>query len=401
MWLYGSRVAELTTRGRPGEVICRYTDDARHRWPANTPLLSCALPLVAKAAQAGVFFRGLLPEGHHRQALADQAGVATYDTFGLLARYGRDVAGALVIAAEDPADRPGEVEPYTAADLEAEVEDLPDRPLGIHDDSELSLAGIQDKLLLVDLGGGRWGRPVHGRPSTHILKAEDRRYPGMVEMEAACLSLARHAGLTTIDPVVETFAGNPCVIVNRFDRHLDSAGGLVRIHQEDACQALARDPDAAHGRGKYQRAGGPALAEIGALLDRFSLDAVSELTRLVRVVTFNVLIGNADAHGKNLALLHDPAGGVTLAPLYDLVPTVMWPRLRREAAMAVNGVEDIDAIRVADVAAEAGRWPLDRALAHDAAVAAADDTLAALASVAVPAELADSVAERAQAFLSR
>ncbi|MGH9000233.1 MAG: HipA domain-containing protein, partial [Acidimicrobiia bacterium] len=119
------------------------------------------------------------------------------------------------------------MEPYTAAGLEAEVSDLPDHPLGVHDDSELSLVGIQDKLLLVDLGDGRWGRPVHGRPSTHILKVEDRRYPGMAEMEAACLRLAHQIGLTTIDPIVETLAGIPSLIVHRFDRRVDSAQGLV------------------------------------------------------------------------------------------------------------------------------------------------------------------------------
>lgn len=98
MCLFGCRVAELSTRGRPGEVICRYTDDARARWPANTPRLSCSIPLVTKAVQAGIFFRGLLPEGTHRHGLADRAGVATCDTFGLLTRYGartmRDDGGA-------------------------------------------------------------------------------------------------------------------------------------------------------------------------------------------------------------------------------------------------------------------------------------------------------------------
>lgn len=97
---------------------------------------------------------------------------------------------------------------------------LEDRPLAIYDDSELSLAGLQHKLLLVATEDG-WGRPVGGRPSTHILKLEDRRYPGMVTLEAACLRLARAIDLTTVDVSVERFSELDCLIVSRFDRAVD------------------------------------------------------------------------------------------------------------------------------------------------------------------------------------
>ena len=225
-WLHGVRVTTLTS-SKPGEVRCTYTADALDEWPLNTPLLSCSLPLSMRPQHGDVFFSGLLPEGQHRQAIADEAGVPTYDTFGLLARFGRDVAGAVVMAREDPGPQPGSVEPYTVETLEAEVAGLPERPLGIHDDSELSIAGLQDKLLLVDLGAGRWGRPVHGRPSTHILKVEDRRYGGMAEFEAACLRLAAAAGLTNVEVTLETIAEVPCLIVSRFDRRF-TPDGLTR-----------------------------------------------------------------------------------------------------------------------------------------------------------------------------
>lgn len=397
VWLYGSQIAELTS-GRPSEVACRYTDDALERWPLNTPLLSCSLPLTSRRQQAGVFFKGLLPEGQHLQAMAAEARVPTYDTFGLLARFGKDVAGAAVIARDDPGERPGDVVPYTAADLEEEVVSLPDRPLGLHDDSELSIAGLQDKLLLVDLGEGRWGRPVHGRPSTHILKVEDRRYPGMAEMEAACLPLARAVGLTTVDATVETIAELPCVIVSRFDRRVGSDGTVARLHQEDACQALGRDPDADRGRGKYERSGGPTLGEVAALLDRFAADAVAELLRLVRVVTFTVVIGNADAHGKNTGLLHPTPGIVALAPLYDTVPTVHWPNLRRAAAMGVNGQVKLDDIRLDDIVAEARAWMLPVDAAREAALTTVDALADAVAGVEAPALLSELIASRANAL---
>jgi serine/threonine-protein kinase HipA len=399
VWLYGSRIAELTS-SRPGEVVCRYTSDALERWPLNTPLLSCSLPLMSRRQQAGVFFKGLLPEGPHLQSMAAEARVPTYDTFGLLARFGKDVAGAAVIARDDPGERPGDVVPYSAADLEDEVASLPDRPLGLHDDSELSIAGLQDKLLLVDLGEGRWGRPVHGRPSTHILKVEDRRYPGMAEMEAACLRLARAVDLTTIDATVETIAAVPCLIVSRFDRQVAPDGTVARLHQEDSCQALGRDPDADRGHGKYERSGGPALHEVAALLDRFAADPVAELLQLVRVVTFTVVIGNADAHGKNTGLLHSTPGVVALAPLYDTVPTVQWPNLRKAAAMRVNGRVQLDDIRLDDVVAEARAWTLPVDASRETALATVRALTDAAAGVKAPALFAETIASRADALVA-
>ncbi|MEK7291886.1 MAG: HipA domain-containing protein, partial [Actinomycetota bacterium] len=311
VWLYDRHVATLTTKGRPGEVTCTYTAETLETWPANTPLLSCSLPVGGRPMPARPFFRGLLPEGANLQALAARAKLPTYDTFGMLARYGRDVAGALVIGTQPPGARDETVEPYDDETLEAEVSALPEQPLGVHDDSELSIAGLQGKLLLVALADGSWGRPIHGRPSTHILKVENLRFPGMAMMEVACLHLAREIGLTTIDAAAIVVGDTPCLVVSRFDRVVNPDGTVERrIHQEDMCQALGRDSEADRGGGKYERSGGPKLAEIAELLDRYSHDAVPELIKLVEMVTFNTVIGNADAHGKNVALLHDPDGTV-------------------------------------------------------------------------------------------
>lgn len=162
------------------------------------------------------------------------------------------------MAEQFPGPRPEGVEADSEESLATEVANLPERPLAIHDDSELSLAGLADKLLLVEMAPGLWGRPLHGRPSTHILKVEDRRYTGMAEMEAACLRLARAVGLTSVDATTRAVGGVPCLIVSRFDRRV-LGDNVVRLHQEDSCQALGRDPEADRGRGKYEASGGPRL----------------------------------------------------------------------------------------------------------------------------------------------
>ncbi|HVA44186.1 MAG TPA: HipA domain-containing protein [Acidimicrobiales bacterium] len=355
VWFDGILAAELTAR-QPWEIYCRYTPDAAERWPGNAPVLSCSLPLSTRRQPASVFCDGLLPEAQTRQGLAERRNLPVTYTFDLLAAYGRDVAGALVISAEEPEPRRWSVEPYTADTLAEEVAGLPENPLAIHEDSELSLAGIQDKLLLVKMDDGGWGRPVHGHPTTHILKRDHPRFPGLIEAEADALRLARAVGLTTIDPVVEQIAGGPCLIVDRFDRERAQDGSIRRIHQEDLCQALGRDPRTQAGRGKYQDAGGPSLREAAELLGRYAADSGAQLAKLLQVVAFTVVVGNADAHGKNLALLHYAPEWVSLAPLYDTVPTVLWPDLRSRAAMSVNHMVNIEIISPDDLVAEARSW---------------------------------------------
>jgi len=363
VWLDETPLAELEQPRWP-RIRLRYTKEALDSWPQNSPVISCSLPLARTPGDAFPFCLGLLPEGQALATMAAQAGLAANDVFGLLGRYGRDVAGALVIGTEDPELREGGVEPYEGNGLSEAVEDLEEHPLGAHEDSELSLAGLQDKLLLVRLPDGGWGRPLGGRPSTHILKREDTRFPGLIKAEAECLAIARAVSLTTIETETVELGGHSCLIVSRFDRVVDADGEVHRIHQEDLCQALALDPSGARGRAKYQQGrAGPSLKQAAELLDAYSADPLAELDRLVAVVAYTVAIGNADAHGKNLALLHPDPETISLAPLYDTVPTALWSQLRDEAAMAIGGQVVLADVGIEDIVREAIRWshPADRA----------------------------------------
>jgi serine/threonine-protein kinase HipA len=333
--------------------------------------------------------------------LAAGAGVAVNATFELLARYGRDVAGALVISEHPPQERRFGVEPYSEETIAAAVEEVEEYPLGAHDDSELSLAGLQDKLLLVRLSDESWGRPLGGRPSTHILKVDDPRHPGLVRAEALCLELARAAGLTDIDSELVTIGETRCLIVSRFDRQVDQ-GGVRRIHQEDLCQALGIDPESNRGRAKYERASGPSLRQAAELLDVYAIDAQAQLDRLVATITFTVLIGNADAHGKNLALLHPAPESVALAPLYDTVPTALWPKLRTDAAMAIGGQASLPQVSLEDIVREAQSWPHPADRAREVATKTISGLIDAISDQVIPptSDVAKFVEARAGQLLS-
>jgi serine/threonine-protein kinase HipA len=388
VWLGREQIAVLEERRRY-EISCRYTDVAREHWAANGPVLSCSLLMSDRRRDAIPFCRGLLPEGDALEAAALQAKVSVIDVFALLRHFGRDIAGAFVISEGDPETRRPEALPYAPEQLDEEVRELPDRPLGLHEDSELSLAGLQNKILLVRLPTGEWARPVHGYPSTHILKADDARHPGLVDAEAACLYLAGAVGLTSITSELADIGGTRCLIVSRFDRHESKNGELpVRVHQEDTCQALGIDSMSERGRAKYERHGGPSFKQIATILNAYATTPQDELDKLTKIMAFNVLIGNADAHGKNLALLHEPLGTVSLAPLYDTVPTMLWPKLRQHSAMSTNHRTDLQYINVEDLAAEAASWGYSKERAREQATTIIEEVAAAAAN----ADLHDATA---------
>lgn len=366
----GAVLAHLRTERK--RLWISYSEEVLDTVPAGTPVLSCSLPVRSTRSDASAWARGLLPEGQHLAQLAAAADVAASDTFGLLARYGRDIAGAFEIIPDSGTDDmsiPSYVM-YSAEELDAEIAGLATHPLAIRDDSELSLAGLQDKMVAVRVGS-KWGRPVHGFPSTHILKVDPPDRPGIVDTEAACLRLAGAVDLTDIEVERCRLGDRETLIVSRFDRLELDDGTVRRIHQEDLLQALGVDPSARGGRSKYQEAGTngpPSWWHAADLIDTYSNDARVQLRQLVRIVAYTTAIANADCHAKNIAfLLVD--GKIRLAPLYDTVPTALWPGLRDTAALTVEDISPMSAVTVEHIANEARRWgvPID-----DARVAAVD-----------------------------
>ncbi|MBN8868246.1 MAG: HipA domain-containing protein [Solirubrobacterales bacterium] len=381
VWLDDRPIASLTRGEKPGHVNCAYADEAFNGWAMNTPLISCSLPLVTGPQEATPFFRGLLPEGNALRILAEKANVVVTDTFGMLQRYGKDVAGALVVASEPPDASLYKSDSLDEGHLAEVIRDLDENPLGIVDDSELSLAGMQDKVLLVKDSSG-WARPRRGMPSTHILKVNDLAHARLVRSEGECLDLARSVGLTTVENEIQAFSGRDCIIVSRYDRTREE-GRVRRLHQEDICQALGVDPMVGE-RVKYESHGGPGLKDVAKLLDDYADDAQRELDRLVEAVTFTVLIGNADQHGKNLSLLHGPDGEVSLAPLYDTVPTVLWPELRSSGAMSIGAQPVLADVTIAAIGREAKRWKHSESRAIDVATQLVHAVTDALAEDVIP-----------------
>jgi serine/threonine-protein kinase HipA len=357
VWLYGMRVA--TIEQQRGRLRLAYTDEAQARYDAGTPLLSWQFPVVRQPypnAAVRAFLDGLLPEGSARNTIAADLGISATDTFGLIGILGRECAGAVVIlpAAEGPSPAVptlAAAAPLTPVEQDDLGANLRSAPLGVSASVRLSLAGVQEKLVLTRLGAALWGRPIDGAPSTHILKPESRDLPDTVENEAFCMRLAKQLGLSVANVETTMVGGRKLLVVERYDRIVHEDGAVERIHQTDVCQALGIPPAK-----KYEEDGGPSLKRVADLLTSAAGGAAAE--RLLEAVTLNVLIANGDAHGKNFSVVYDASGRVTFAPLYDLMSTLIYSQDR--LAMYIDTVQRTRPVTADRLVAEAASWGMPR-----------------------------------------
>ena len=342
--LAGTEIAELR-RGSGGRWSLRYRDAYRSN-PGATPL-SLSLPLaLAEHPHAPVeaFFSNLLPDNARvLERWAQRYRVSARDVFALVAQVGEDCPGAVqVVRPERLAALAGgasSVEWISEAEVESRLRLVrEDHAAGRRpgDPGQFSLAGAQPKTALLWLDG-RWGVPGGRMPTTHILKPPTGELAGHAEDEHFCLSLAQAAGLPAVRSAVMRFGEEVAIVVERYDRLRHDADGvpqMMRVHQEDLCQALGVPPAA-----KYQSEGGPGPAAIVGLLRRASRRPEEDVATFLGALAFNWIIAGPDAHAKNYALLHG-GGQVRLAPLYDVASALPWPEMPVQGlklAMKIGG----------------------------------------------------------------
>lgn len=343
--LNGQQVGRVK-RGEKGTIS--FTYDAAWRESEEAYPLSLSMPL-ARARHpdevAHPFLDGLLPD--NRNALerwGKHFHVSPRNPFALLTHMGEDCAGAVQLVRPDRLDQVltsgepthGNVEWLSEAEVAARLRDAIEyhsmgRLAGDH--GYFSLAGAQPKTALF-YDGDRWGIPEGRLPTTHIVKPPAQRdLDGFAINEHFCLRLARELGLVTARSFVHDFDGLTAIVVERYDRHADRSG-VVRLHQEDTCQALAVSPLT-----KYENEGGPGASEIVDLLRRRVDEPAEDVGTFVDALALNWVIGGTDAHAKNYSVLIRP-DSVRLAPLYDLISALPYstrlPYRQLKVAMRVD-----------------------------------------------------------------
>ena len=329
VWLLNQRAGTLWLKD--GELQFQYSA----LWLEQPQAIALSQSLLLQAEPFGdracrPFFAGLLPEGQLRQRIAQQCQISRSNDFGLLVVIGGDCAGAVSLVVGDQVAAPDAVEWLEQDQLIALLDDLPQRPmLAQRDGLRLSLAGAQDKLPVV-FDGARIGLPLGSTASTHILKPAIATVEGSVINEAFCMALGQAMGLQVADTEILAAGDRQVLLVGRYDRRRGEGERWLRLHQEDFCQALGIQPEL-----KYQNEGGPDLNACFGLLRRATRPSAPQVIRLLDAVAFNALIGNHDAHAKNFSLLYTERTP-TLAPLYDLLCTAVYPTLTAKMAMKLG-----------------------------------------------------------------
>lgn len=293
----------------------------------NTLPISRSLPLRPEryvGPPVIAVFENLLPDSDAiRRRLAERVGADGVDAYSLLARIGRDCVGALQFLPEGEVPELGSKligEPLSETDIAALLKDLGRAPLGIRQerDFRISVAGAQEKTALL-FRNGKWILPTGSTPTTHILKPAIGVLPnGMdlsesAENEHFCLRLLAAFGLAVARTEIATFAGIKSLVVERFDRLWTRDDRLIRLPQEDCCQALSVPPTR-----KYQNEGGPGIVEICGLLQG-SDEPLRDRAAFLKANILFWLIGATDGHAKNFSIALTPGGRFTMTPLYDVL----------------------------------------------------------------------------------
>ncbi|MBT8152781.1 type II toxin-antitoxin system HipA family toxin [Epibacterium ulvae] len=334
-----SRLVGQLVRETSGGVSFAYSRDWLE-WEHRMPV-SLSLPLQENrysGAPVMAVFDNLLPDSDLiRRRVAERVGAEGVDAFSLLSQIGRDCIGALQFLPDGQEPQPmseltGEL--VDEAQIGAILSDLDLAPLGIRreNDFRISVAGAQEKTALLRKDG-QWIEPTGTTPTTHIIKPQIGRLPnGMdlsdsVENEYLCLKLMEAFGLRAANVEMAQFGEKKALVVERFDRRWTSDGRLIRLPQEDCCQALSVVPTQ-----KYQNEGGPGISDIMDLL-LGSDDPNKDRYDFFKTNVLFWLLGATDGHGKNFSVSLLPGGRFRMTPLYDVLtvqPTVDARQIERK-----------------------------------------------------------------------
>lgn len=322
------RAVGALTKSPSGETAFSY-DPEWLQWDSAMPV-SLSLPLQQRPHSGAAvisFFDNLLPDSNIMlKGIAERVGATGTDAYSLLSAIGRDCVGALQFipeGAEAEIDAGGSYETLSRDDVRDILLDLKRAPLGIQSEGgfRLSLAGAQEKAAFL-WKEGQWCRPIGTMPTTHIFKPQIGKIEmstgtidlsQSVENEFYCLELLRAFGLDVANVQIDHFGEKKVLIVERFDRLIRKNGSILRLPQEDMCQALAVPPTL-----KYQNAGGPKLVDILNLLSRSDRPIQDQRSVFMAQAIF-WLIGATDGHAKNFSLFLRPNNQMALTPLYDVI----------------------------------------------------------------------------------
>ena len=357
LYVYLNRqLTGILTESDTGSLSFKYTENAN---PISVSIPYRENEYLDKETKA--FFSALLPDSIVRRRLAKYLGISGKNSFALLEAVGGECAGALALYPRKRKDTDKIQEKDILLLDDKKLENILDllkyRPLMAGEKGlRMSLAGAQDKIALGVINS-QLALFTGDIPTTHILKPSMEDYPDSVFNEVFCMQLAASLDIEVPKTEIRYLKGKSYYLIERYDRKIGqvfkskeallegflakvSPEPICRLHQEDFCQALSIIPE--H---KYESEGGPSAKLCSSLLDKYSSKPAADRIAFIRLLIFNFLIGNADAHAKNYSLLYKNAIP-ELAPAYDLLSTAVYPDLSHKLAMSIGGEFNPEKIKI-------------------------------------------------------
>ncbi|MBO4845324.1 MAG: HipA domain-containing protein [Lachnospiraceae bacterium] len=316
--------------------------------------ISVSLPIQDEPfspEQTKVFFDGLLPEGFMRKSIATNMHLDENDYLSILYNLGKECLGAIRIDESDELQESW-YEAITSEQVEKLAAEGTTKSTEIVIKTHLSLTGASGKVgLYYDDKEGKWYLPGGLAPSTHIVKQSHVRLDGIVTNEQLSMLAARKCGIDIPESfIVNAGKGIDSEVLfatKRYDRIIDETSPMIgklkrpyRIHQEDFAQAMGIASFE-----KYEREDRNYAEKMFEIIRNYTRSPLEDQLRLWNRIVYNFVLGNTDAHIKNYSLLYDPhMGGISLAPAYDMLSTVIYESATRDMSFNIGGIRNLDSI---------------------------------------------------------
>ncbi len=321
-----------------------YTSEWKQTGYEISPHLNCDNNITSGAIKR--FLENLLPEGKGLDDLISFTHISKNNIFGLIQAMGFETSGALSFGKTDKYNTPI-FRPIADTELTQRIDEIESKSIIIWDKKQrLSLAGVQQKLPVL-LKDGALGLADGNLSSTHILKFQTKRNENIVINEYFCMSLAKEAGLNVASVSLRKYGEHPVLMVERFDRVVED-DTVKRLHIIDSCQMLdlpssyKYERNFGSGRNVKNIREGASFSKLFKASELCEVPATAKL-KLLDWAIYTLIIGNADAHGKNISFFVNRSG-ITVAPYYDMLSIIMHEGVDHELAMAYGDEFDADKI---------------------------------------------------------
>lgn len=320
---HGRKIAAISIPiGSETELSLAYEPD----WIKEGFAISPHLPLNGNFDHRAVrnFLQNLLPEGKGLEEITSNTTISKNNTFGLIKIIGADTSGALSFTSQNNEETETSFREVTNEELIEKLARFKHAGESItywDGRTRLSVAGVQDKLNVLEIDG-KLGFGEGQLCSNKIVKFETGKAPFIAVNELFTMLLAKHSGIDVPEVAIRQYGDVRAFVIDRFDRKLIAEQQRVmRRHIIDGCQATNLPPSYKYERQHGDEGDGIYIRDGVSFVKLFNVqttNAEAYQTQLIRWMTFNILVRNYDAHGKNISFFVGKQG-LSLTPFYDLV----------------------------------------------------------------------------------